>query len=184
MPTPTPADMPTHVTPSSSTNAPGDQEQQKDSPSAERSHATVATNDISQMSPEDMAKELAKVRKEAAGYRTKLNEVKPLAEKYQQAEDAKKSELDKAMERIKALEAEKAQSALEACRARVSASTGVPVELLPSGTEEEITAAAEALKKWAEEKMGATSAAPYVPSVGKASGGDDRNSQARKILGL
>lgn len=176
----TPADMPQAIT-GADASAPGDRQQvAKDAP-ASTPEATAQVPVNTEMSQEDLVKELAKVRKEAAASRVKLKEVLPLAEKYQQAEDAKKSELDKAMERIQKLEAEKAASELEATRARVASATGVPVDLLPSGTEEEITAAAKALKKWAEGQQAAT---PYVPSAGRSSGGDDRDSQARKILGL
>ncbi len=60
--------------------------------------------------PETARKEIEKLRKESAGYRTKLREVEPLATKAKELEDAQKSELERATERAADLE-KKAQEA-------------------------------------------------------------------------
>ncbi len=78
------------------------------------------------LSPEDMAKELAKVRKEAASYRTRAKELQDAAEKAKT--EAERSKLDE-VERLKAekADAEKAvaEAKADAARARqLAALTG------------------------------------------------------------
>ncbi|MDO5670496.1 MAG: hypothetical protein Q4G50_10875 [Corynebacterium sp.] len=99
------------------------------------------------MTVEQLQAELDKTRREAARYRTERNQYKPLAQKYQEAEDANKTEAQKAAERIAALEAENQQMALASKRAELVADSGVPVELLRGSTVEELTEHAAALKE-------------------------------------
>lgn len=70
-----------------------------------------------EMSVEEYKAALAQARREAAKYRTERNELKPLAAKAKEIEEAGKSELEKAQERIAALEAEKRTSEQAALRA-------------------------------------------------------------------
>lgn len=142
--------------------------------------------DDGDLSPEDLRAELSKVRREAAKYRTERNELRPLAEKARQAEEANKTELEKAQEKLAALEAENSEVKLTALRSRVASDKGVPAALLSGSTEEELTASADALLEFAGAKKEQTKAkgAPYVPSVGRGSGGDDRDALARQVLGL
>lgn len=76
---PTPADMP----------------QQISEPEAEAKPSRTA---------EDYEAELTKTRSEAAKYRNKLREVEPLAKKAQEAEEAKKDDIQRANERAQAAE--------------------------------------------------------------------------------
>lgn len=61
------------------------------------------------LSAEQLQAELAKVRKEAATYRTKLREAEPLVKKAQEAEEANKTEIQRAIERAEAAERDRAQ---------------------------------------------------------------------------
>ncbi|MGZ7496266.1 hypothetical protein ACXM2N_04105 [Corynebacterium sp. ZY180755] len=67
-----------------------------------------------------------KLRKEVAGYRSKLKELEPIAAECRKQQDASKSEL----------EAAQAKAAAEAMRATVATQAGVPVELLPDSADE------------------------------------------------
>jgi hypothetical protein len=96
--------------------------------------------------PEEYEAELAKVRKEAAGWRTKLREVEPLAKAYEEAEEAKKTEVQRATERASQLEADLTARTNELNILRAAAKHGVreqDYDLLGSGTPEELDARAE-----------------------------------------
>lgn len=54
--------------------------------------------------PEAARKEIEKLRKESASYRTKAKELEPLARKAQELEDAQKSEQERLTEQLKAAE--------------------------------------------------------------------------------
>lgn len=86
-PTPTPADV-AKLTANKTSDAPGTTEQP-----ANQESPTPDTKP-EELTREQLLKELASVRREAANYRTQRNELKPLAEKYQAAEEAKKTELE------------------------------------------------------------------------------------------
>jgi dsDNA-specific endonuclease/ATPase MutS2 len=89
---------------------------------------------------------ITKANKEAAGYRTKLAEVQPMADQFRQLEEASKSELQRIQEAQAAAEKRAEQAAAEAIRYKAAATHGIPADhfdLLGSGTEEEITARAE-----------------------------------------
>ena len=59
---------------------------------------------------EEVEAELAKTRREAANYRTKLREVEPIAKKALEAEEAEKTEVQKANERAQAAEQREGRS--------------------------------------------------------------------------
>lgn len=135
---------------------------------------------------DDLKSELEKARKQAARYRTERNELRPMAEKAREAEEAGKSELQKAQERIAALEAEKRASELNAVRAELSAKHGIPADLIAGTDEDSMVESAAALASFVEKRL-AEKAQPHLPavgSVGRNSGGTDRDAQARAILGL
>lgn len=140
-----------------------------------------------EMSIEDYKSALEKARREAAKYRTERNELRPLADKAREAEEASKSDLQKAQERIAALEAEKHASIVAATRAEVASKHGVPVELVTGDDEEAMVASAAALESFVEQRL-ANQVKPHLPhvsAVGRDSGrGVDRDAQARQILGL
>lgn len=85
-----------------------------------------------------------KLRKESAGYRTKLREVEPIVAKHQEAEEATKTEIQRATERAEALAQQNTQLIVEA----VAAKHGISEEdydLLGSGTREELESRAARL---------------------------------------
>ncbi len=79
---------------------------------------------------------------------------KAKAEKFDAAEEAEKSELQKANERADALKKQvdqlTAAASLRDLRAKVAKATGVPEELLNADTEEACTAQAQAILKFAK----------------------------------
>lgn len=83
-----------------------------------------------------------------------LEELKAKAAKFDEFEEANKSELEKAQaalaqatERIKAMEGEQAKAA---ARAKVSQATGIPQNLITGDDEESMTRSAEAISAWME----------------------------------
>ena len=98
--------------------------------------------------PAAARKEIEKLRKEAAGYRTKYNEAKPKLTEYEKYLDSQKTEAQKLAEAKEA--AERELSDLRSTNARMMAAVthNLPadlIELLGSGTEDEINARAELL---------------------------------------
>jgi hypothetical protein len=85
---------------------------------------------------------------------SQLEEYKSKAEKYDQLEEANRSELQKATERAQALEAEidgmKKAEQIRTIKAKVATETGVPAELLTGTTEEECKAQASAILNFAK----------------------------------
>ncbi|MDO5535376.1 MAG: hypothetical protein Q4F65_12085 [Propionibacteriaceae bacterium] len=120
---------------------------------------------------EQLQAELDKTRREAARYRTERNQYKPLAEKYQEAEDANKTEAQKAAERIAALEAENQQMALASKRVELAADSGVPAELLRGSTVEELAEHASALKEAFAQASTSNTPPAGVVVAGENSGG-------------
>ena len=97
--------------------------------------------------PEEYEAELAKVRREAAGYRVKLKEVEPLAKAAQEAEEAKKDDIQRANDRAQAAE-KHAQETLEGytrleLAVQYHISDQDDIELIGSGTREEMEARAK-----------------------------------------
>lgn len=80
--------------------------------------------------------------------------LKDKASKYDQMEEASKTELQKANERAANLQKEldglKQAESIRQARAKVSNETGVPENLLTASTEEECRAQAEAIKAYAD----------------------------------
>jgi hypothetical protein len=93
------------------------------------------------------AEYVAKLRKEAAGYRSQVKELRPLADKARELEESQKSEVEKATAR--AAEAEARAAALErnAARDRIAREKGLAdfAEFLTGDTDDDITAAADRL---------------------------------------
>ena len=85
---------------------------------------------------------------------SQMEEYKAKAEKFDQMEEANKSELQKATERAQALEAElnsmKQAEAIRVIKTQVATETGVPAELLTGSTEEECKAQATAILSFAK----------------------------------
>lgn len=129
--------------------------------------------------------ELEKARKQAARYRNERNELKPLADKHREAEEATKTEAQKASERIAALEAENQTMLLAAKRAELAASTGVPADLLRGSTIEELTEHAEALKTALDAKAAEATPPAGVIVHGENSGGTplQEHDWLRRLMG-
>ena len=161
-----------------------DQNPQAQAPSVNTEDAKSSAPSLDEMDADALREMVGKLRKESAKYRTERNDLKPLAEKFKELEESKKSELEKANERIAALEAEHQAAQSKLIKAQVASETGVPVELLPDGDEELVRAHAERLQEWGSKNSEpAKPKAPNVPTVGHE-GGDDRDAYARKILGI
>lgn len=92
-----------------------------------------------------------RVRREREKY-ANFDVYKEKAEKFDNEEESKKSELQKAQEKTAQLEASVRQLTHEKevseARAKVSKDTGVPVDLLSGETEEDCRAQADTLLKW------------------------------------
>ena len=84
------------------------------------------------------------VKKKYAGF----DELKAKAAKFDEFQEASKSELERVSERAQQLEAELASERERAGKASVAAAKGVPVSALSGSTSEEWEAAADALLEW------------------------------------
>ena len=97
-----------------------------------------------------------------------FDELKAKAEKYDELEEANKSELQKASERVASLEAElesvRKTEEVRAIRDKVATETGIPANLLTGDTEEACTAQANAIKEYA------TPSYPNVRDAGELTG--------------
>jgi DNA invertase Pin-like site-specific DNA recombinase len=97
-----------------------------------------------------VGKRLAEEKGKYADY----EDLKAKAAKYDEAEEANKSELQKAMERATNLESEltaiKKENEVRTMRETVSKETGIPSNLLTGDTEEACKAQAEAIKAFAQ----------------------------------
>lgn len=99
-------------------------------------------------SPEVARKEIEKLRREAAGYRTKLRDAEPQLAEYKKYLDSQKSEQERLAEAKSAAEARLAEVMATNARLMAAATHGIPAELidlLGGGTEEEIDARARLL---------------------------------------
>lgn len=124
---------------------------------------TFTQADIDRIVQERLTRERAKF----ADYET----LKEKASKYDQVEEANKSELQKATERALALENElnglKKANEIRQIKEKVAGATGVPLHLLTGETEEACTAQAKAIMEFAS-----GNAKPIYPSV--KDGGDPK----------
>jgi hypothetical protein len=101
------------------------------------------------LSPEALRKQLEKARKDAAGYRTKLRELEPIAAKAKELEDAQKSEAQKLTERAELAERTASEAQREMSRLRVLSEINLPADLhefVIGDTEDEMRAKAQKLQ--------------------------------------
>lgn len=91
---------------------------------------------------------------EEKGKYSDYEDLKAKAAKYDEAEEAQKTELQKVTERANNLEAELSQikkaNEVRTMRENVSKETGIPANLLTGATEEECKAQADAIKAFAQ----------------------------------
>lgn len=103
------------------------------------------------------------------------------AKAYDEAEEARKSELQRAQEATARLEAElgdlKRKAELDAARARVAKKTGVPESLVTGDDEESMTEFAKAVAAFAKPDP-----APRMPGAGKFAGDGAAEPDARLAL--
>lgn len=107
--------------------------------------------------PAAARKEIEKLRRESAGYRTKLREAKPQLAKYQEYLDSQKTEAEKLAEAKEAAERELGDLRSTNARLMAAAAHNIPadlIDLLGAGTDEEINARAQLLA----DKLGAVPA--------------------------
>jgi septal ring factor EnvC (AmiA/AmiB activator) len=98
--------------------------------------------------PAAARKEIEKLRKEAAGYRTKYNEAKPKLTEYEKYLDSQKTEAQKLAEAKEAAEAKLTEVMSANARMMAAVTHNLPadlIDLLGTGTEDEINARAELL---------------------------------------
>lgn len=121
-------------------------------------NATVPTQDNAEgqnrtFTQEEVNAIVGKRLAEEKGKYSDYEEIKAKAAKFDEAEEANKSELQKAMERANNLEAElnglKKSEEIRQTRERIATETGIPANLLTGDTEESCKAQAEAIKAFA-----------------------------------
>lgn len=115
-------------------------------PAASDPAAEPGKESAGEMSPEDLREALAKVRKENASWRTKYRDAEPILKAHQDAEDAAKTETQKATERAEAAERRIVELESAAVLAEVAAASGIAADnydLLGFGTREELEARAQ-----------------------------------------
>ncbi|MCT1363316.1 DUF4355 domain-containing protein [Microbacterium sp. p3-SID131] len=114
-------------------------------------------------SQEDFDKAIqARIARERSKF-SDYDDLKAKADKFAEWENAQKTEAQKAQEALEQAQRELAETRLQAARAEVAASKGVPVELLSGGTREELEAAADALIAF----RGEPAKGPVIPGQGK-----------------
>jgi hypothetical protein len=130
-------DTPQFIAPSAPTPADMPQEAPAETPAAKPTKTL-----------EELETELAKTRHEAAGYRHKIKELEPLAKKAQAADEAQKSDVQKAEERAQAAE-QREKATLEGyTQLELAVQYSIPpedIKLIGSGTREEMDANAKRL---------------------------------------
>lgn len=98
--------------------------------------------------PEWAREAISKANKEAAGYRTKVRELEPIAAKAAELEQAQQTEAERVAARATAAERERDEARAEGLRYKAAATHGINqdyFDLLGTGDEEAIAARAERL---------------------------------------
>lgn len=91
--------------------------------------------------PEQWEAEIAKLRKESAGYRTKLREAEPIIKQHQEAEEANKSEAQREREARELIQRERDDLLVGYTRLELAAQYNIPpdeIDLIGSGSREEM----------------------------------------------
>jgi len=117
-------------------------------PAPETAAETPAEQPKPTRSPEDYEAEIAKVRREAAGYRVKLKEVEPIAKAAQEAAEAEKSEVQKLKERAQAAEQREQDTLQGYTRMELAVQYQIQpedIDLIGTGSREEMDARAQRL---------------------------------------
>lgn len=117
---------------------------------------------------------LAKERAKYAGY----HDFKAKAERLDQAEEAAKTELQKAQDAAAAAEKRATDAEAKALRGEIAAARGVPAALLSGSTQEELEAAADALLAF----KGPGDHAPSTPGDGEDVNARTDDRSARELV--
>jgi hypothetical protein len=135
-------------------------------PAAQAPEATPAetppTNDLDSQ-PQWVKDEIAKARREAKNLRDRLKEAEPLVQQAREAEEANKTELQRAQERAQQLETDLATATLSAERNGLAARYSIPEEhfrYIVGNTAEEREEAAVGIAHMLEAARGAQSTPP------------------------
>jgi hypothetical protein len=110
---------------------------------------------------------ITKANREAASYRTQVQELKPRADQFAALEEASKSELQRIQEAHDAERTRAEQFSAEALRMRVALEHGInkdDLDLLGSGTEEQITARAQRIAALHAAQQAVTPTPPPAPN--------------------
>lgn len=110
--------------------------------------AEEAEADDKTRNPQDYESEIAKLRKENASWRTKYREAEPIVKAHTEAQEAAKTEVQRATERADALEREKAELQVGYTRLEVAAQYNISpdnIDLIGSGSREEMEGRASRL---------------------------------------
>jgi hypothetical protein len=107
--------------------------------------AAPAPADTAPQAPEDPQAELAKWKALSRQHEARAKENADKALKFDAAEEANKTELQKALDRAEAAEKVAQAATVDSLRARTAAAKGVPQQLLTGTTVEELEASADAL---------------------------------------
>lgn len=123
-----------------------------------------------------------KITAEVSGKYSDYDELAEKAKAYDEAQEAQKSEVQKAQEKIAQLESDikkrdEADKQRE-MREKVSKETGVPADLISGADEESMTSYAKKLAEFAKVQ---TPAAPKDPNPGKFSSGEGTNDEQREF---
>lgn len=161
---------------------------------SENTEATATTNeDGSDFQPITSQEALDKiigqridgVKKKYAGF----EELKAKAAKFDEFQEASKSELQRVTERAQQLEAELASERERAGKASVASAKGVPVSALSGSTLEEWEAAADALLEWRAQQLAQEKTAKPARGLKSGATGSDslmdpkeRAAQALRLL--
>lgn len=130
---------------------------------------------------------LAKERRDQEQRFSGYDELKAKAAKFDEAEEANKSELDKALARADKAETELEAARLDALRSRVAAAKNLPAELagrLTGTTEEELEADADTLAELLRPKQEGTATGGHLNFSSSAASGDTNEVVARQLFGI
>lgn len=160
----------------------------QDAPTGQQQAATDPWAD-----PDVARKEIEKLRRESAGWRTKYREAEPQLSEYQKWQDAQKTEQQKLVEAKESAERQLGDLRATNARLMAAATYSIPpelIDLLGGGTDDEINARAEILAE--RLKATAPSSAPssarpvesLTPGASPASAApQDPNAWLRKLAG-
>lgn len=126
----------------------------------------AATEDVNSL-PQWARDSLSKANREAASYRTQVQELKPRADQFAALEEASKSDAQRLQESVAQAQRDAESARAEAIRYKAAATHGIPVEhfdLLGTGTEEQVTANAQKVAALLAAQVAAvTPPAPVTP---------------------